>query len=69
MPGNLAFVKDELNIIDKSFDIRSAKSLTTVMGTLSGPAAFRFFSCLIAFSIKASSIVFNSISFCTDLMF
>ncbi len=41
--GNTTFAKDELNIIDRGFELSSATSLTIVVGTLSGPGAFPIF--------------------------
>ena len=66
--GNTPFSNDELKIIDNGFDTRSPTSLTIVVGTLSGPAAFPFFSCLIAFNVKLLSTVLNFITFCSGLM-
>jgi len=57
MSGNIPFSKDELNIIANGFATRPPTSLTTVMGILSGPAAFPILSFFTANCLKFHSFL------------
>ena len=68
MSGNIPFSNDELNIIANGFATRSPTSLTTVVGMLSGPAAFQILSFLISITMCILLTVLNFISFCSDVI-